>query len=177
MFSESDPYKILIRLAGVVIGVCCLMFFPSHIMAKALPVSYQSDEDTATSERDEKIDSFLGNLDKYKDNPEEALEDLKAWTLGQNEEEKGNFEESEERRYEQIKVFFGGWTSFFVVVITLFLLKLGFNIFRDSLIFLIAKVKNFIPWLRMAGTDFMEKYLPPPETLSEDEGIRENKRE
>ena len=84
MFSESDPYKFLIRLAGVVIGICCLMFFHSLTMAKVLPVSYQSGEDTAIFERDEKIDSFLGDLDKYKDNPEEALEDLKTWTKEQN---------------------------------------------------------------------------------------------
>ena len=172
MFSESDPYKILIRLAGVVIGVCCLMFFPSHIMAKALPVSYQSDEDTATSERDGKIDSFLGDLDKYKDNPEEALEDLKAWTQEQNEKEKDEYEENQEQTNKSVSVFFGGWAIFFIILTALYLFKFGLNIVTDSLRFLVDKItgrQNLLDLLRAVGAYLMVKYPPPPETPSEDE--------
>lgn len=93
-------------------GICCLMFYPSLTMAKALPVSYQSDEDTATSERDDKIDSFLGDLDKYKDNPEEALEDLKAWSKEQNEKEKDEYEKNQEQTNKQISVFLGAGRFF-----------------------------------------------------------------
>lgn len=170
-----DPHKLMIRLVGVVVGILWLMFYPSFSLAKSHPDSYQSDEDTVVSERDEKIDSFLGDLEKYADHPEKALEDLRVWSQEHNEEEKGKLEKSEKLTNEQVKVFFGGWMSFFVVVFALFMLKFGFNIINDSLIFLIATVKNFMPWLRTTGTDFMEKYLPPPETLSKDETTEESK--
>ena len=159
-------------------GICCLMFYLSLTMAKALPVSYQSDEDTATSERDDKIDSFLGDLDKYKDNPEEALEDLKAWSKEQNEKEKDEYEENQEQTNKQISVFFGGWTILFVILTALYLFKFGFNIFTDSLRFLVNKItgrQNLMDVLKAVGTYLMVKYLPPPETPSEDETRERNK--
>jgi hypothetical protein len=167
--SITSSFKFFILLTGFSVGVYCFMVHPSTVMAGTLPVSLLSDEDTDTSEMNEKIDSFLDNLEKYAEDPDKALDELKAWTEEQNQKEKENAKGKLKSKNEQVKVFFGGWASFFAVVITLFLLKFGFNIFRDSLIFIIAKVKNFMPWFRTAGTYFMGNYLPPSETRSEDE--------
>lgn len=172
MLLGLNPKIFLIRFAGVVLGVCCFLVLPSLSIAQGLPVSYASDEDPAPSETDDKIDSFLNDLEKYADNPEEAMDDLKAWTEEQDQKEKEKSEGILKGKNEQIKVFFGGWMVFFAIVISLFLLKYAFNILRDSLRFLVQKMvemKDLMPRLKAACIDFTKKYLPPPEARIEDE--------
>jgi ribosomal protein L9 len=172
MFSGYNSSIFSIRFAGVVVKVCCLMFYPSLSIAQALPALYLSDENPASSEMDGYTDSFLDNLEYYKDHPEEALGDLKAWTEEQNQKEKEKSEENLARKNEQVKVFFGGWMSFFTIVIVLYLLKFAFNIFRDSLRFVVKEMiemKRFLPQLKMACGYVMKKYLLPQETRIEGE--------
>lgn len=162
-----------IRFAAVVVKVWCLMFYPSFSIAQALPVSYLSDENSASSEMDEHTDSFLDNLEYYKDHPEEALDDLKAWNDEQNQKESKKSEETIALKNEQVRVFFGGWMGFFAIVIALFLLKFAFNIFRDSLRFLVREMiemKRFLPQLKTACGYVIKKYLLPDKAHIEDEG-------
>lgn len=172
MSSRYNASIISIRFAAVVVQVCCLILYPSFSIAQVLPASYSSDENPPFSETDEYMDSFLDNLDYYKDHPEEALDDLKAWTEEKNQAEKEKSEVVLAQKNEQIKVFFGSWMGFFVIVFALFLLKFAFNIFRSSLRFLIKamiEMKRFLPQLKMACSYVMKKYLLPQEASIEDD--------
>lgn len=180
MLSGSGPHKLLIRIAGVVLGVCCLIVLPSLLIAQGLPVSYASDEDSAPSEMDEKVDSFLDDLEKYADNPEKAMDDLKAWTEEQDQNKKEKSEGILKGKNEQIKVFFGGWMVFFAIVISLFLLKFAFNILCDFLRFLAQKMmemKDFLLRLKSAWIEDEEMEQDDAEPKGSSAGTSKPKRE